>query len=68
RCVQKFDADRTAFVRNTFQRDAAAPLNYDLVINTGEMSLEAAAEMVMVGLKRKLSVALPRQHATALSA
>jgi hypothetical protein len=54
--IQKFDADRAAFIRQSFQRDASCALNYDLVINTGDISLEAAAEMVVMALGHKLGV------------
>jgi cytidylate kinase len=56
RYIQKFDADRTAFVRQSFQRDASSALNYDLVINMGEISLEAAVEMVVMALGHKLGI------------
>jgi hypothetical protein len=32
------------------------PLNYDLTINTAELSIEAASELVIAGLERKLGV------------
>ncbi len=56
RFIQNFDADRAAFIRQSFQRDASSALNYDLVINTGEISLEAAAEMVVFVLGHKLGM------------
>ncbi len=56
RCVKKFDADRAEFVRKSFQREGTSPLNYDLVINTGELSLESAAELIFEALEEKLHV------------
>jgi len=66
--VEKFDAERAGFVRSCFQRDAHSPLNYDLVINTCEISSEAAADVVVTALRTKLGLersisALPRKAA-----
>jgi cytidylate kinase len=58
--VEHFDAERAAFVRSCFQRDANSPLNYDLVLNTSEISPEGAAEVVLVALRRKLSLSEPK--------
>lgn len=52
--VKEFDAARTAFIRKVFKANADSPLNYDLVINTGEISLNAAVEIVAVALREKL--------------
>ena len=54
--VEKFDADREQFVKRCFSRDANSPMNYDLVINTGDIAAEAAVEMVLIALKSKLGV------------
>jgi len=54
--VERTDAERTAFIREAFSRDAASPLEYDLVLNTGEMSLEVAANIVLEALHAKLGV------------
>lgn len=57
RCnIERFDADRAVFIQKSFQRDIYSALNYDLVINTGELSLEAAEEMVVVALGHKLGI------------
>jgi cytidylate kinase len=58
--VEKCDADRTQFVQKSFGRDPNSPTNYDLVINTGDITAEAAAEMVLIAMKSKLGVH-PRQ-------
>jgi len=63
--VEKFDGERAAFVRNCFHRDASSPLNHDLVVNTGEVSLEAAAEIVLTALRTKLGVQVPKSSAKA---
>lgn len=56
RYLQQFDAERAAFIRQSFQREAGNALNYDLVINTGDINLEAAAELVVLALGHKLGV------------
>jgi cytidylate kinase len=57
--VQRADNDRAAFVRQYFRQDAADPANHDLVVNTAEVGIESAAEMVLMGLQRKLGVCCP---------
>jgi len=47
--VHRMDADRAAYVRRYHQRDWRDPLLYDLEINTGRVTIEEAAEIV-VGL------------------
>jgi cytidylate kinase len=54
--VEKFDANRASFVMESFAREINSPLNFDLVINTADIGVEAAAEMVLVALKNKLGV------------
>jgi cytidylate kinase len=50
------DQKRTDFVRRHFGGDVANPLHYDLIVNTGEMSMEDATEIVLRALERKLGV------------
>jgi cytidylate kinase len=59
--VRKIDAERAAFVRKTFKKDAASPLNYDLIINTGEINIESAANIVLASIREKLGVC-PKNH------
>lgn len=54
--VGKVDQERTDFIRSHFQQDAQDPLNYDLVVNTGALSVEGTAEIVMTSLKQKLGI------------
>ncbi|MDJ0831319.1 MAG: cytidylate kinase-like family protein [Desulfobacterales bacterium] len=44
--VLQTEADRKAFIRKYFHADIAAPINYDLVINTGQLTIEAAVEAI----------------------
>ncbi len=50
RRVTKTDAQRKAFIRKYFYTDIADPLNYDLTVNTGSMSLDGAVDVVCATL------------------
>ncbi len=50
RRVVKTDSQRKAFIRKYFYADIADPLNYDLTVNTGNMSLEEAVDVVCATL------------------
>ena len=50
RHVVRAESDRRAFVRRYFNADIANPENYDLVINTGRMSLETAIATIVAAL------------------
>ncbi len=54
--VQKCDKARAEFIRKVFHQDTASPLNYDLILNTRELSVEAAASAVLIALEKKLGV------------
>jgi cytidylate kinase len=51
RWVDKTDADRKCFVRAYFFKDAADPLNYDLVLNSSRFSIDDCAEMIVEAVK-----------------
>ncbi len=55
--VEKVDQERKNFIHGQFQKDARDPLNYDLVVNTGALTVEGTAEIVLAALKQKLGVA-----------
>ena len=40
------DANRSAFVRRYFNSDATDPANYDLLLNTGTLSVEKAVQVI----------------------
>jgi cytidylate kinase len=46
RVIQR-ESRRSAFIRQSFNADISNPINYDLTINTGKMSIEAAVEAVI---------------------
>jgi cytidylate kinase len=52
RRVLKTESDRRAFVRKYFHDDVAAPVNYDLVLNTEKLSLEQAVAAIRSALGR----------------
>jgi cytidylate kinase len=54
--VETADRDRARLIRRHFGHDIADPLGHDLSINTAEMTIEAAAEVVLTALEQKLSV------------
>jgi cytidylate kinase len=54
--VEKVDRERVKLVRRNFGRNVADPLSHDLIINTAEMNIEAAAEIIITALERKLGV------------
>ena len=56
--VVKTENDRKAFVRKFFNADVADPKHYDIVINTGGMSLEAATGAIIAAFKRKMNLDL----------
>ncbi|MGD9006684.1 MAG: cytidylate kinase-like family protein [Desulfobacteraceae bacterium] len=53
RRILKTESNRKAFIRKYFHSDIADPGNYDMVINTGNISLREAIEMVASLLRSK---------------
>lgn len=54
--VESSDRERTTLVRRHFGKNAGDPLNHDLTINTAELTVEAATEVVLTAVQRKLAV------------
>ena len=54
--IERIDHERLKSVQRHFGRNVADPLSYDLTINTGAMNAEAAAEVILTALQRKLGV------------
>jgi cytidylate kinase len=44
------DANRTAFIRRYFNADTEDPANYDLVLNTGTLTVEKAVRIIQSAL------------------
>lgn len=53
RLLRRIDEQRRRFVQQTFGADIDSPLHYDLVINTAELSVDAAAEVILQAARRK---------------
>ena len=51
--IRRFDTSRHQFAKRYFQADLEDPLHYDLVINTGGLSFEAAASLAINALRSK---------------
>jgi cytidylate kinase len=56
--VERSDRERARLARREFGKDSADPLNHDVTINTADLSVETATEVVMTALQRKLGVQL----------
>ncbi|HDQ05068.1 MAG TPA: cytidylate kinase-like family protein [Deltaproteobacteria bacterium] len=52
--VIRKEADRKAFVRKFFNADVNDPKLYDIIINTGLMTLDAATETIITAFKKRL--------------
>ena len=50
RRISRSESERSAFVRKHFHSDITNPLNYDLVINTGSISIERSVDAVINAL------------------
>jgi len=54
--IRKIDASRASFAKTVFRKDIAAPENYDLVVNTAELSMAAAATVIAAAVHQKIGV------------
>lgn len=54
--VQQLDNERKAFILKFFRSDVGSPLNYDILINTSEITCEATVDIVLSSLRFKLGV------------
>ena len=53
RMILQGDVARARFVRQAFRVDIASPTHYDLAVNTAELPLDGAAEVLAVAAHRK---------------
>jgi len=44
------DANRTAFIKRYFNSDATHPSNYDLVLNTGTLTVDKAVQVILCSI------------------
>jgi len=52
--VLRVDAERVAFYRQHFNADVTDPAHYDMLVNTGSLSLESAADLMVRAFRAKL--------------
>ena len=53
RRVIRTESDRRAFIRKYFNADIANPINYDLIINTGTLSIDEAVDIIIAAVAQK---------------
>jgi hypothetical protein len=58
--IKKSDRERTKLAFKEYRRVVTDPLNYDVTINTAELTVEDATEVVLTALQRKLKVQIKR--------
>lgn len=63
--IAEADRDRRAFVRDLYGKDIDDPAGYDIWVNTGTMSLEAAADIVVAAVRTHAAHSAASAGATA---
>lgn len=58
--IEQTDKERAFFCSKIFKIDGALPIYYDLIINTGQIDLEGATDLVLMALEKKLGVHLKK--------
>jgi cytidylate kinase len=58
--IDQIDKERAFFCSKIFKIDGALPIYYDLIINTGQIDLRSATELVLAALEMKLGVPLKK--------
>ena len=58
--IREVDSKRGAFIWKVFRKDVGAPINHDLVLNTGELPIRSATEIVLSALREKLGIQVHR--------
>lgn len=54
RRMHETDSNRAAYIKQLYGRDWCDPDEYDLVVNTGRVSYETTAEMVLCGVREQV--------------
>ena len=49
--IQKRESRRRRFIKEAFGGDVENPIHYDMILNTGRLSIEAAAESIVKAAK-----------------
>jgi cytidylate kinase len=63
RKIEEIDAERADFIEHHFWRDAAAPSDYDLVLNSGSYGLEELADVLVAAYEVKVGRRVERVDA-----
>ncbi len=56
--IDRVDAERAAFIWKLFKKDVSSPLNHDVIINSGEISIGTTAQIVLAKLFEKVGVTI----------
>ena len=54
--MHETDANRAAYIKQLYGHDWCDPDEYDLVINTGRIGYQTAAEMILRGVNERVPV------------
>ena len=54
RKMNETDSNRAAYSKQLYGRDWCDPDEYDLVVNTGRVSYQAAAQMILLGVRERV--------------
>ena len=66
RRIKELGADIDKFMRHHYQQDAADPHNFDVVVNSGSMSVQSASDVVVAAYKARFGQLIERQPAWTL--
>jgi len=58
RRIRDLGSDIAAFMRHHFQQDAADPNNFDIIVNSGSLSIGSATDIVVAAYRAKFGQAL----------
>jgi CMP/dCMP kinase len=59
RKMHETDANRAAYIKQLYKRDWCDPDEYDLIVNTGRLTYQAAADMILRGTRVPLWTPVP---------
>jgi cytidylate kinase len=54
--IKRSDRERARLALRDYRKTVSDPLTYDVTINTAELTVEAATEIVLTALQRKLTI------------
>ena len=63
--ITETDKQRVEFIRENFRKSDGDPLSYDLVVNTGEIAVETAAELIVRAVEAKFPQVLQARQSGA---